>query len=129
MRKNIPYFLFIILLTIDAVIMLIQKTASSHGQGEGILFIISLLTQPWIWLGLGLAPIHLFIWTKILARTELSIAYPISSLSYPLTMISAQMILGEHLNSKIWLGALLITLGVAIVGSRAGDKIVSYPDR
>ena len=122
-KKNIPYMLFIVLLALDVVIMLIQKIAANQAQEVDSLFYISLLTQPLLWIGLGLAPFQLLVWTKILACTELSIAYPISSFSYPLTMLAAQFVLGEHLNFKVWIGALLITLGVAIVGSRAGKNI------
>ena len=106
------------LLTLDVVIMLFQKIATNHAQEGSSSFYISLLAQPLAWIGLGLAPLQLLIWTKILARTELSVAYPISSFSYPLTMFVAQLTLGEHLNFKVWAGALLITLGVAIIGSR-----------
>ena len=121
-KKNIPYLLFIMLLTLDVVIMLFQKLATNQAKGVSYSFYISLLTQPLAWFALGLAPLQLLVWTKILARTELSIAYPISSFSYPLTMLAAQLTLGEHLNFKVWIGALLITLGVAIVGSKVGKS-------
>ena len=109
------------LLSLDVLIMLVQKLAANHAQEGSSSFYISLFVQPLAWIALGLAPLQLLIWTKILARTELSIAYPISSFSYPLTMLAAQFALGEHLNFKVWAGALLITFGVAIVGSKA-DK-------
>ena len=124
-KKNIPYLLFILLLALDVVIMLFQKLAANQAQEGSSSFYISLLTQPLAWISLGLAPIQLLVWTKILASTELSIAYPFSSLSYPLTMFVAQLTLGEHLNFKVWAGALLITLGVAIVGSRPGKAKLS----
>ncbi len=113
------------LLTLDVVIMLFQKIATNHAQEGNPSFYMSLLAQPLAWIALGLAPLQLLVWIKILARTELSIAYPISSFSYPLTMLAAQFTLGEHLDFKVWAGALLITLGVAIVGGGAGksDKI------
>ena len=111
------------LLLLDVLIMLVQKLAANNAQEGSTSFYISLLTQPLAWIGLGLAPLQLLVWTKILSRTELSIAYPISSFSYPLTMFVAQLMLGEHLNFKVWFGALLITIGVAIVGSRAGKTV------
>ena len=121
-KKNIPYLLFVILLVLDVVIMLIQKIAANQAQEVDSSFYVSLLVQPFLWIGLGLAPLQLLVWTKILARTELSIAYPILSFSYPLTMLTAQFVLGEHLNFKVWAGALLITIGVAIIGSRVGKS-------
>ena len=116
-KRNIPYKLFILLLTLDAVIMLLQKKATNVSHGENLTFYMSLLQQPWTWFGLMLSPVQLFVWTKILGSTELSIAYPISSLSYPITIFAAQLVLHEHVSLQIWAGALLITFGVAIIGS------------
>ncbi len=117
-KRTIPYKLFILLLVLDSAIMLFQKIAANNSHGENITFYISLLQQPWTWFGLILSPIQLFVWTKILGSTELSIAYPISSLSYPITIFAAQLVLYEHVGFQVWIGALLITFGVAIIGSR-----------
>ena len=122
LRKNIPYALFITLFTIDVASMLLQKIAASHGSGHGFSFYLSLASQPWAWISLVLAPFQLWVWTKILARTELSLAYPMSSLAYPLTMFAAQIALREHISLKVWLGAMLITFGVALLGSKMEKK-------
>jgi drug/metabolite transporter (DMT)-like permease len=120
-KKPIPYGLFCILLTLDVIALLFEKIAADHAMpspgGSGIQFYKTLVTQPWMWLGIGLGPIQLWIWTKILARTDLSLAFPVSSLSYPLTMIASEILLREKLSLVVWLGAILITIGVAIVGS------------
>lgn len=117
-KKTIPYKLFILLLLLDAAIMIFQKIAANSSPGENLVFYMNLLQQPWTWFGLILSPIQLFVWTKILGRTELSIAYPVSSLSYPVTIFAAQLVLYEHVSLQVWAGALLITVGVAIIGSR-----------
>ncbi len=81
-----------------------------------------------MWLGVGLGLLQLLVWTGILARTELSVAVPISSLCYPLTMVAAQLVFRERLGWPVWVGALLITLGVAIVGwTSAERKVLSSP--
>ncbi len=75
-----------------------------------------------MWLGIGLGPLQLWVWTGILARTELSLAFPISSLCYPLTMVAAQLVFREQLGWQVWVGALLITLGVAIVSDTSAER-------
>ncbi len=118
LQKPIPYKLFILLLVLDTAIMLFQKIATNVSHGENLMFYMSLLQQPWTWFGLILSPIQLFVWTKILGSTELSVAYPISSLSYPITIFAAQFVLCEYIGFQVWAGALLITFGVAVIGSR-----------
>ncbi len=81
-----------------------------------------LVVQGWTWVGIGLALLQLWVWTGILARTELSLAFPISSLCYPLTMVAAQYVFREPLGWSVWAGALLITLGVAIVSSTSAAR-------
>ncbi len=117
MRKLIALRLMGLLLLLDILELVLEKTAALHGQASGWDFYLNLLHQPWMWFALALGPIQLWIWTKILARTDLSFAYPISSLSYALTMYAAQLIFHEHLSLQAWVGALLTTVGVAIVSS------------
>jgi len=121
-RRGLPYGLFALLLVLDVFALLAEKMAAIHSSGTGLAFYASLVKQLWTWVGIGLGPLQLWVWTQILARTELSLAYPISSLSYPLTMVAAQWLFREHLPLPVWWGALLITVGVAIVGGGAGDR-------
>jgi len=100
----------------EIVVFLSHKIVSIHATGDGFAFYITLLSQPWIWVSLVLALIQFFLWTSILAKSELSLAYSMSSLSYPLTMIVAAFLFKEHLSLLVWSGGGLITLGVMIVG-------------
>ncbi len=117
-RRRIPLGLFAILIALDVTVRLLEKmavlgpTIDRHSA-----FALTLLQQPWWWLGLGLGPFQLWAWMCILARTELSVAYPLLSIGYPLTMAAAWLVFHESLSWQVWLGALFITVGVAIVGS------------
>lgn len=112
------------LLIIDVIVMVCYKFAES-GVSPDQHFYRSLLFQPGLWLGLLFSLLQLWTWTRILAVAQLSLAYSIASLSYPLTMLAAQWIFSEHLNGYVWAGGLCIALGVAIVGSSSREKQLS----
>jgi drug/metabolite transporter (DMT)-like permease len=107
--------LFVTMIGLDVLTWVLDKIASSLVHETGIQFYIHLIQLPWIWLLVLIAPIKLWLWTTILSKMELSLSYCLSSVSYPLTMLVSQFLLGEHLNLRVWLGALLITCGVMIM--------------
>jgi drug/metabolite transporter (DMT)-like permease len=109
---------FAVLLLLDVCVFLLQKFASTRADGEGIAFLLSLITHPWVWLPLALGPLQLWLWTRILARTDLSKAYSLTSLSYPLTMVAAVILFHERLPLSVWLGGGLIAMGVALVAEQ-----------
>ena len=55
-------------------------------------------------------------------RVDLSLAYPLTSVSVPLVMLAATLIFNEPLGWQVWAGALLITAGVALLGSTNEDS-------
>ena len=116
-KHPFPILLLIALLLVDVLVMVCYKEAEQHTLPKGLQFYWQLLTQPWLWGGLLFSVLQLWLWTQILAKANLSLAYPIASLSYPLTMLAAQFFLGESLNNMVWLGGLFITLGVSIIGA------------
>ena len=121
LRSRVSYGLFAALLAVDVLVAVCEKTAALQAGGAAAGFGWGLITQPWVWMALALGPLQLWVWMRILACTELSVAYPVSAASYPLTMLAAVMVFGERLHMMVWVGALLITVGVAIVGS-GGDE-------
>lgn len=114
--NRFPYFLFAIFLALEVGVFLSHKAASINSNGDGWEFYWQLLHQPWIWLAFLLSAMQFYFWTAILNRLDLSLAYSISSLSYPLTMIASTFLFEEHLSLVVWAGAGLITLGVMILG-------------
>jgi len=125
--KKIPVFLFVILLTLDVSVLIFEKfgaAAAGTAFGDELGFSLRLLQIPWIW-GVGILSIlQLLVWSRILRKTDLSVAYPISSLFFPLTMLASVAIFHEHVSPLAWLGGLLVTAGICFVGS---EKEVSKP--
>ena len=117
-KRVFPWLAFCVLLLLDVFVWMCEKKGVSRaGLGDSS-FMLAVAAQPLIWIAIALGPLQLWLWIRILARGDLSLAYPLTSLAYPLTMICAQFVFHEHINGQLWMGALLITVGVAIIGSR-----------
>lgn len=72
----------------------------------------------WVtWLGILLWAIELIAWTVVLEQVNLGIAFPLMALSYVLTVLMGALAFKEPINARHLVGALLITIGVACVGS------------
>lgn len=77
---------------------------------------IKIVTNPNIWIGfLGFALGSIF-WLSVISRVPLSLAYPMLGLMYVIIVIESWIFLGEGLHPLRVLGALVVGLGVAMVG-------------
>jgi len=123
-RRHLPVGLFTILIFLDVAVRLLEKAAVVGSLMDShTAFALNLMKQPWWWLGLALGPLQLWVWTGILARTELSVAYPLSSIGYPLTMATAWLVFNEQLGWQVWLGAAFMTAGIALVSGAAAPSV------
>ncbi len=78
--------------------------------------------RPVVWLGLAAYALSSALWLVVLSRVELSVAYPLGSLSYVI-VVFASLAMGERVGALRWLGVLLIVGGVwAIGGASARDR-------
>jgi drug/metabolite transporter (DMT)-like permease len=111
-----PVLLFVVLLILDVSVLVLEKfgaTAAGTAVGDEFGFTLRLAQTPWVWGVAVLSLLQLFVWTRILSKTELSVAYPISSLFFPLAMLCSVFLFREHVSWVAWTGGILITLGIA----------------
>jgi drug/metabolite transporter (DMT)-like permease len=94
---------------------LLTTGISSIGSANLIEFGFRSLSSPYLWLGLSIYIISFFLWIVVLARIELSIALPVSSVCYVLTPLFAVMFLHEKVSAVRWLGIFLIVAGIYFV--------------
>jgi drug/metabolite transporter (DMT)-like permease len=110
-----PVFLFVVLLLIDVTVLVLEKygaTAAGTAVGDEFGFTLRLAQTPWVWGVAVFSLLQLFVWNRILSKTELSVAYPISSLFFPLAMLCSVFLFHEHVSWLAWVGGILITLGI-----------------
>ncbi|XOC83581.1 hypothetical protein RE429_31185 (plasmid) [Microvirga sp. M2] len=73
------------------------------------------LASPAIVLGVAAYAVELGMWLGVLSLAPLSIAFPLAALSYCGVLLASRAVLGEPVSNRRWLGASVITLGVALV--------------
>lgn len=71
--------------------------------------------SPYILLGLGCYVTGFLIWLIVLAKAEISYAYPLISLGYVLTAVMGWWLLGEHVTWLRMAGILVTCLGVFLI--------------
>lgn len=74
------------------------------------------LTTWQVVVGLAVFGLSAVFWLVTLSRVPLSTAYPAVSLSYVLILAFSVIALGERPSIAVWTGALLIMLGITLIG-------------
>lgn len=72
-------------------------------------------TNPYILLGLCCYGLGFMVWLIVLAKAEVSYAYPMISLGYVFTAVLAWQLFGEHVTITRMAGILVTCLGVFII--------------
>ena len=79
-------------------------------------YLLKTLSSVWIWLGISLLLLFFVSYLIVLSRADYSYVLPVTATGYVLAPLFAHFLLGEAVPGSRWLGAVLIFLGVAVVG-------------
>jgi multidrug transporter EmrE-like cation transporter len=77
--------------------------------------VATIFTSPLILFGLVLYGIGALAWIAVLARLNLSFAYPLLALNFVLIAIISRFFLGEAIPTMRWLGIAVICAGILVV--------------
>jgi multidrug transporter EmrE-like cation transporter len=75
----------------------------------------TIISNPSVIGGLGLYMLGAALWLGVLARVDVSLAYPFVALGFILTMVLSALLLAETLTPSRIVGTLIIVLGVVIL--------------
>ncbi len=78
-------------------------------------YLLGLLENPFLLPGAALTAIYAFAQLSLFSWADLSFVVPCTAVSYILSTLLAEFVLGEHVQPGRWLGVLLIFVGVALV--------------
>jgi drug/metabolite transporter (DMT)-like permease len=97
-----------------AAVLLLRKQALLH-PASGV---VDVFLHPLYWAALGCLGLQALLWQRVLARHDLSFAYPLNSLIYPATLGAGWLLFGEAITLQRLVGSGVILAGVWIVSSR-----------
>jgi len=90
------------------------KVASDAAAPESP--VLGLALSPILWCGIILWGVEMLAWIRVLQSIPLGIAFPIMTLTFVGVPVACHVLLKERLRQSQWAGALLVFVGVVIVG-------------
>ncbi|MFT4967595.1 MAG: putative membrane protein [Candidatus Deianiraeaceae bacterium] len=91
------------------------KIGSASFKGNFFEHLLLFITNKFLFIGLVLYGISTIIYVTTLQKIDLSLAYPVISISYVFVVLLAYFFLGESLSMYKVLGIMLITIGVGVL--------------
>lgn len=92
----------------------VSRPGASDATGNLVSLIGMILRSPLVLLGLMLYGIGALAWIAVLARLDLSLAYPFLALNFVLITVVSQVVLGESVPAMRWMGILIICFGIVL---------------
>jgi drug/metabolite transporter (DMT)-like permease len=83
-------------------------------------FWLSVATNPWVIGGFLGYCIEACSWMFVMGHAPMSVVGPMAATSYVGVVVTGKVLLGERTGVKRWIGAALVTLGSALVGTSLG---------
>lgn len=83
--------------------------------------------SPFTWLGIALLIAWMLSRMTLLSWADLSFVVPVTSLGYVLNVAAGAFLLGEAVDGKRWLGAMLIVAGSVVTGLTLHDQTHVHP--
>jgi undecaprenyl phosphate-alpha-L-ara4N flippase subunit ArnE len=88
---------------------------------------MSLIRNVWFMMGLAAYGTSVLTWLFVLRRVPLSVAAPFVALVYVLVPLASRVLFADSVSTKMWLGMLLVVLGVTLVATGAPENRDTKP--
>jgi multidrug transporter EmrE-like cation transporter len=108
----------------SAIAQLLLKTGMSQPEvvsslnAGGSAIALAVATNVWIISGLGLYFFGAVVWLFVLARVEVSFAYPFVGLGFVLTLVLGKLVMGDAVTLSRMIGTLFVALGVILIAKQ-----------
>lgn len=112
---NTPILLALLTACSMAIGQILFKLGAKNWHGDSLIkWIWSFITNPFLVVAVFLYAFTIIIWIYVLKALPLSIAYPITALSYVIVPVISYFFLYEKITLHTFLGSLLIIVGVVV---------------
>ncbi len=97
----------------------VNQPTNSGAAGGPLALVMTILTSPLILMGIGFYGLGALAWIAVLARMDLSYAYPFLALNFVLITIVSHLFLGESIPFSRWIGVIIICSGIIVIARSA----------
>jgi drug/metabolite transporter (DMT)-like permease len=109
------YFLWLIFVGLETGAQLALKAASNAGTTGWLNSVSPIVNNPWFLASISCDAANLIVWLAILRRHELSVAVPLSSMTYFAVLLATAFLLHEPVHGVQLAGLILVGIGVTLV--------------
>jgi len=106
----------VVCVSVGETLLAAGMRAVGRGGYDGPRFLVAALSSWHVWVGTVLMLAFFVLYALTLAWADLSFVLPLTAVSYITGAIFAQAFLHEPVSLTRWVGTILITLGVVVVG-------------
>ena len=92
-----------------------MTTVGVMGSMPLLEYFIKAFTNIKVLTGFSLYFLSSLFWMLVLAKIDLSYAYPLLSVGYIVILVASSLLFKEHISMVRWTGALVIMLGVVLI--------------
>jgi drug/metabolite transporter (DMT)-like permease len=120
MRKDYLLLFFNVLLTVTGQLLLKQGMINVGRIGSfksALPMLAKAFLNPFVLGGIAVYGVTTMVWLVILSRVKLSVAYPMISFGYVLSIFFAWLLFKEPVPRTRVIGAILISIGVYLVAN------------
>jgi drug/metabolite transporter (DMT)-like permease len=110
--KRLASAVLLISVVLNAAGQIFFKAAQTNHPEASLL---ELFFQPEIWIALSLYGFSSVAWIWVLSRAQLSFAYPVLALSFPVVVAFSALLFSETVTGLRWLGVGTIVAGVSLM--------------
>ncbi len=76
-----------------------------------------------LWCGIGAYTVEFLVWLEALSRASLSLLF-CAALAYCAVVLAGNLVLGETVSRRRWMGTWVITLGVVLVAIAGNGGLI-----
>jgi multidrug transporter EmrE-like cation transporter len=91
------------------------QVSNGLASNSAVQSVVSVARNPWVLVGLTVYFLSALVWLLVLARVEVSIAYPFVGMGFVVTMVLAWLIHAEPITTTKLVGTLIIAAGVMVL--------------
>lgn len=94
--------------------LLLRRAALTGAEPTNPVSLINI----WFLCGIASYAISVMTWLLVLKRTTLAVATPFVAMVYILVPLASRFVFGDTITGRMWIGMLLVVVGVSLVAIR-----------